>query len=304
MNMKNMRVWVMGVLALAVVAWFAVTDPDGWAATIVRLQWLLWLVVASGPVYLLRRALMDQARSREAYRRAMETATGAGLVFLGLCIVTGLLFLAVAGHATAGELPVNAQVYLPALKTEQKAYWPSMPIPSALAGQIEQETCSSLKSLQCWSPRAELKTAREYGFGLAQITVTSRFNNFIAARELDTSLHDWRWQDRYDPAKQIRTLVLMDRSAFRQLPSIDNSDRVAMTLAAYNGGAGGLNADRRVCGHITGCDPNKWFGHVELHSLKQRVKTQGYGKSFFDINREYVRNILTLRRFKYVQVME
>lgn len=301
--MKSMRVWIMCFAALAVIAWFGWTDPDGGAETLVRLQWLLWITVVAGPVYLLRRALMDQARSRDAYRKAMESSTGAGLVFLGLCIVTGLLFLAVGGRANASEIPVNAKQHLPTLMSEQFKHWPSMPMPSALAGQVDKETCKSSESPRCWSPKTELKTAREYGFGLGQLTVTSHFDNFAAAKKLDSSLRDWQWADRYDAARQLRTMVIMDRVAYFRLPNIDPTERLAMTLATYNGGAGGLSSDRRICGQVPGCDPNRWFGHVELHSLKQKTKVTGYGKSFFEINREYVRDIVYVRRLKYVGVM-
>ena len=67
---------------------------------------------------------------------------------------------------------------MPTLATEQRTHWPDVPIRSALAAQVEQETCPSLKSAKCWNPRAELKTSREYGFGLGQLTVTQKFDNF------------------------------------------------------------------------------------------------------------------------------
>ena len=39
--------------------------------------------------------------------------------------------------------------------------------------------------------------------------------------------------------------------------------------------------------------------HVELHSLKRRVPAPGYRQSFFQINRDYVHNILRVRSVKY-----
>ena len=298
--MRSSRLWVMWVAAAAVMAWYWLTDPDGGAETLARVQWLAWLVVVAGPVYLLRRALMDDARSLAAYRRAMETSTGAGLVFLGLALLTGLLFLAFAGRAAAATLPPGAVQYLPALAAEQQAHWPDMKMRSALAAQVEQETCPSLKSAKCWNPRAELKTSREYGFGLGQITSTSRFDNFAEARKLHPSLRDWQFADRYDPVRQLRTMVLMDKAGFSRLSFVgDSGERLAMAFSAYNGGMGGVLADRRLCAQIEGCDPGKWFGHVERHSLKAKVAAKGYGKSFFEINREYVRNIIFVRRARY-----
>jgi hypothetical protein len=175
-----------------------------------------------------------------------------------------------------------------------------MPIPSTLAAQVEQETCPSLKSRQCWNPYAELKTAREYGFGLGQLTVTPKFNNFNEARKLDISLRDWQFVDRYDPARQLRAMVLMDRGGYDRLPFIpDPHERLAMAFSAYNGGMSGVLTDRRFCANVPGCDPGRWFGHVERTSHKVRVKTAGYGKSFFEINREYVRNVMIVRRPRY-----
>jgi hypothetical protein len=261
---------------------------------------LAWLVVMTGPVYLLRRALMDGARSRAAYRRALEHPIGAGLAFLGLCLLTGLLFLAFAGRAQAAQPPAAALTYLPTLAAEIDAHWPAITPRSALAAQVEQETCPSLTHRKCWNPRTELKTSREYGFGLGQLTVTKRFDNFAAARGLHPSLRDWQWADRYDATRQLRTLVLMDRAAWRGLAGVaDPWQRLAMTLSAYNGGLGGVQADRRLCASIDGCDPDQWFGHVEAHSLKSRAKPREYGQSFYDINRGYVRAVLYVRRPRY-----
>ena len=299
-KLTRFRLWVMWVAAIAVVAWYWLTDPDGGAETIMRLQWLAGLCVAAGPVYLLRRAFHDEARSAEAYRRALDSPTGAGLVFLGLALLTGMLFLAFAGRATAAELPPGAVKYLPVLAAEQAAHWPNAPLRSAIAAQIEQETCPSLKSAKCWNPRTELKTSREYGFGLGQLTVTPKFDNFAEARKLHGSLRDWKFEDRFDAERQLRVVVLMDRAAFNRLPFVgDQRERLAMTFSAYNGGLGGVLQDRRLCAKVTGCDPDRWFGHVEHQSLKAKTKTAGYGKSFFDINRGYVRAVMDERRHRY-----
>jgi len=208
-----------------------------------------------------------------------------------------------AGPAFA-DLPPRAVQYLPALKAEITTRWPDMPLPSALAAQVEQETCPSLKSAKCWNPRTELKTDREYGFGLGQLTVTSRFNAWEEVKTMDRGLAGWTWEGRYDPVLQLRALVVKDRFNWRRFPDAAGIDRLAFALAAYNGGVGGVMSDRRICMATSGCDPGQWFGHVEKTSLKARAKVQGYGKSFFDINREYVMNVLNVRRAKYVASME
>ena len=75
--------------------------------------------------------------------------------------------------------------------------------------------------------------------------------------------------------------------------------------AAYNGGWAHLQQDRKLCGMTPGCNPNKWFGHVEMHSVKSREKWQGYGQSAYDVNRGHVRNTVPLqsRRAKYVEML-
>ena len=78
----------------------------------------------------------------------------------------------------------------------------------------------------------------------------------------------------------------------------DDWERMGMTDAAYNGGPGGLASDRRICGLKIDCDPNKWFGHVELTSNKSRKPLYG-GRSAFDINRHHVKDVLITRRPKY-----
>lgn len=302
--LNKYRLWVMWGAALAVIGWYFLTDPNGGAETLSRIQWLAWIVVIAGPVYLLRRTFHPEARSGEAYRRALESPTGAGLVFLGLAILTGMLFLAFAGRAAAAGLPAGAVKYLPVLSAEQQAHWQAMPLPSALAAQVEQETCSSLKSPRCWNPRTELKTDREYGFGLGQLTVTPKFNNFNEARKLDASLRDWQFADRYDPARQLRTMVLMDKSGYSRLSYIsDQRERLAMAFSAYNGGMGGVLADRRLCASMRGCDANRWFENVERTSLKAKTAAHGYGQSFFQINRGYVRSVMIDRRSKYIHAM-
>lgn len=301
-QLRSPRLWTMWVAALLVVGWYYLTDPDGGRETLERIQWLAWVLVVSGPVYLLRRAFFPEARSGDAIRKAMEGSTGAGLIVLGFCILVGLLFLALSVRANASELPPKAIEYLPVLKQEA-TIWPNHLGVDYLAAQIEQETCPSLRSKKCWNPNTELKTDREYGFGLGQITITRKFNNFESSKQLDSTLRDWSFDDRFNAAKQMRVLILMDRNLNRRLTALipDPHERYAMTLSAYNGGMGGVLSDRRLCAQHSACDPKKWFGHVEMQSNKAKSKVAGYGKSFYDINREYVRNVMLVRRDKYTQ---
>lgn len=214
------------------------------------------------------------------------------------------LLLCALSAAHAQQLPPLALQYAPILREEIAVYWGEMSLPSALAATVEQETCYSLKHKGCWNPHTELKTAREYGFGLGQITVTERFNVFNEVKALDRTLKEWQWSDRYDPRMQLRALVLKEKQNYGVMTfAATDRDRLAFTFAAYNGGIGGVLSDRKVCQATRGCDPGRWFGHIQNTSLKSRAKWQGYGQSPFDINRDYVNNVLNVRRPKYVPIM-
>jgi hypothetical protein len=209
-------------------------------------------------------------------------------------------------------LPKRAQEYLPSLKGEIKDIWPDMPMKSTTGGQVEQETCPSLNSSECWNPHAELKTSREYGFGLGQITIAydsqgkERFNNFKWAVSLDQKLKSWKYEDRYNAEYQLRALIRFDQLYWRGVTwATDDLNHWAFTLASYNGGEGGIRNDRQLC-KSQGGDYNNWFGNsgVSKYSWKSKIKISGYGDSFFNINRSYVTNILMMRRQKYIPSLE
>jgi hypothetical protein len=211
--------------------------------------------------------------------------------------------------ALAGALPPGAELYGPVLVEKQRAVWPKAPQPHTLGGLVEQESCITLKHSRCWNPRAELKTSREYGFGFGQITVayradgSVRFNKFEELKTAHDSLRGWAWADRYNPGYQLTAIVEMTLGLWRRVatsPGATTEDQWAFVLSSYNGGVGGLLQDRRLCDNTAGCDPARWFGNVEKTSMKSKTPQAAYGgKSWYSINREYVRNVITIRREKY-----
>ncbi|EAM1616337.1 lytic murein transglycosylase [Salmonella enterica] len=228
---------------------------------------------------------------------------------MGKSLTAILLLLALP--VMAQPIPKRAANYLSELVNIQREVWAAAPDPSFLAGQVEQETCITLEHTYCWNPRAELKTSRENGIGMGQFTRaynkdgSIRFDVIDDLRRTHPELYDWGWDNRYNATYQLKALVLMNRSIYNRVKgAASDTDRLAFTLSAYNGGEGGLRQDRRLCANTPGCDQSRWKGNVERTSLKAKAPQKGYGKGFFEINREYVTNILDVRRHKYTPYFE
>ena len=216
------------------------------------------------------------------------------------------LALAALGPAHAQQVPARAQQYLPLLVEQQRSIWPDAPIPSFLGAQVEQESCISLTHSKCWNPNVQLKTPREWGRGLGQVTTayradgSVRFDKQAELRAQFASLRGWTTDRWMDPRYQLIAIVEMDKSIYgRMHDAATPIDRLGFTLSAYNGGESGVRQDRLLCANTSRCDRRRWVGHVERTSAKSRTPHPGYRQSFYAINREYVSNVIGLRRPKY-----
>jgi hypothetical protein len=107
------------------------SDPNGGALTAAWLGNLVMPVVAVWFSYLTRVALFDYLDMEELYLKARSSAVGAGLTFIGVCIVVfGLLGL-FGSSARAADvttfIPTKAYVHLPVVRQELSRIWPDHP---------------------------------------------------------------------------------------------------------------------------------------------------------------------------------
>ncbi len=204
-------------------------------------------------------------------------------------------------------IPEKAKQYAPMLREEQIHLWPDHPAPWVLGGLVEQESCISLTHSRCWSPTSKLKTAREEGAGLGQITRAYRADGSLRfdklnemVRQYPKELAGWNWGNVYaTPHLQLKAIVLLNKSDYDALKQIkDPMERLRFADAAYNGGRAGVDNDRRLCGLKKDCDPQKWKFHVENTCSKSKAPIYG-NRSACDINRTHVENVLDIRSDKY-----
>jgi hypothetical protein len=286
------------------------SDPDHGLSTALgglSIAQGIWAVAAA---HWARKALMDypEADWRKLFAKSKESATGAGLALIAVAIMFVGLLMVFSPRAHASELPAGFYKYSHGLKSSQIHYWPSDPDLSILASLIEQESCVSLKSKGCWNPSAKLKTSREEGAGILQITRayksngSLRFDSLASMRDKYSDLSEWSWDNVYTrPDLQLRAVVLLSRDS--AMPFRLSGDMLAFGDASYNGGIGGAQRERRACQLTSGCNASLWFKNVENHCLKSRQPIYG-GRSACDINRTHTKNVMLIRREKYVIPMQ
>jgi hypothetical protein len=288
------------------------TDPDKGVTTGMLLLSLVTPLLAVGFVHLARKALHDypEADARRLFGKAGEHPIGAGLALIALAIVAYGLMGLFGGLARAQDvrtyIPAAAEAHRATFRAEQARHWPDHPRRELLPALVEHESCITLRHSRCWNPSSRLKSAREEGAGLGQITRAwhpdgrLRFDALQEMRDRHPALREWSWANVYQrPDLQLRAVVLKSRGDFLALRVVaDPIARLAFADAAYNGGMGGVQRDRRACQVTAGCDPQRWFGHVEGTCTKSRAPLYA-GRSACDINRHHVHDVLVTRMPKY-----
>lgn len=306
------RYWfIFGGSAIVIAALLA-TDPDKGISTGILLLGLVTPILAIGFSHYGRKAMHDypEADARSLFQKAQEHPIGAGLALIALSIVTygllGLFGSIAMAQDVRTHIPAQAQAYQGTLKIEMDRYWSDHPYPAAIPALIEHESCLSLRHSRCWNPKSRLKSSREEGAGLGQITRAwasdgrLRFDALAEMRDRHPALRQWSWANVYDRADlQLRAVVLKNRDNYQALHAVQNElTRLAFADAAYNGGLGGVQKERRACGLKANCDPQQWFGHVEDLCLKSR-RILYANRSACDINRHHVQDVLLIRAPKY-----
>lgn len=242
----------------------------------------------------LRKTFFPYVDLQVPWAEAVKTPLTSALVFIAMvAFLFGLIWLSLGGinpaRAEAAQPSARAQRYLPILAAAFDSHWPDAPLRHFAAGQIEQESAG-------WNERAELKTSREHGFGLAQITITSRFDNFREAQKL---FPNWQWEDRFNVKYQLGYAVITDRSNFRRVSRLfaDDDSRWRGLLVSYNAGYGTVLA-RRAAAIRAGVPHDRWTGGLDQVALPYETKLL-YGRPLGERRNEYPRLICDVRAPKY-----
>lgn len=321
--MKRFRTWFVILAPLLVVATMFALDPDGGlrikvaspTTTVLLLNYLRGLLLVSGSFAIVK-ILFDypEADTRALFAAASRGSVSNALALIARMLMFGFVMFALSKAAYGADvrtyIPAQAHTYAPMLQTEQVRFWATHPAPEMLAGLVEQESCLSLTHSRCWNPASRLKTAREEGAGMGQITRayrkdgSERFDALAEMRSAHRELADLTWTNVYtSPALQLRAVVFKVRDDFKALVMIsDPRLRLDFVDGSYNAGRGRIADRRRACGLKRDCDPQVWFGNVE------RVCLTGvnplYGKrTACDIVQEHVQMVSRVRSAKYRGMM-
>lgn len=206
-------------------------------------------------------------------------------------------------------IPTKALIFLPEVIEQQRRLMPNHPIPAYFGSLIEHESCIRLLHHRCWDPTSRLKSPREEGAGLGQITRAYRKDGSIRFDTIQNlrkmymdELRELTWDNVYTkPELQIVAILLLYRESYNKLErmGITGKALLAMTDAAYNGGISGVHSDRRICGLKRNCDPKLWFNNTETTCSKSK-RILYANRSACDINRHHVTDVLKVRLGKYI----
>jgi hypothetical protein len=308
MKLMRHRTFFVFVAAIAVLVLRTLTDTNGLWKTMAWLVGLSEGIVVITLIHWARKAYLDYGDHTDM--RTLFRQADPGLRLVAIAIFVLAFALVFSPRASAQDLrtyvPPRAMQYLPTLGAEQAQHFPEVPHRGYAGALIEHESgCFALKK-KCWNPRSELKSAREQGAGLGQITRAYRSDGsqrFDALQEMVDrypQLRGWSWANVFErPDLQMRAVVLKVRDDYRWFArdTADPIQALKFADAAYNGGRRGVDQERRACRLKPGCDPARWDQHVEQLCMKSRAPLYG-NRSACDINRHHVHDVFA-RAEKY-----
>ena len=203
-------------------------------------------------------------------------------------------------------IPENAKKLIPILYKESTRLLPNFDFYPYFPALIEHESCITVCSKRCWNAKSRLKTSREEGAGLGQITRAWRHGKLrfdtlaTLKRKYRKELNELTWKNIYDkPALQMRAMLLLWKDNYKRLPkSISFVNKLAFSDASYNQGYYRTYKDRQLCKLKKGCNPKIWFGNVENTCTASHKPLYGR-RSPCDISRHHVLDVFTRIRKYY-----
>ena len=204
-----------------------------------------------------------------------------GLVIMGFVATLGVLLAlwlfggVPVAHAAETTIPRAAQQYRAQLTREARAVWGMDAPVSVFAAQIHTESW--------WRNDTVSGVGAQ---GLAQFMPAT-------AKWLPTVAPETGTPAPFNPAWSLRACVTYDRYLWERTDGVNNFERMAFTLSAYNGGAGWVNRDKKLA-RQRGLDPGRWFGSVATVNA-------GRNKAAWKENRNYPRLILQVRQYAYIK---
>ncbi len=87
------RTFQFAALPVVILVWFALTDPSHGADTLLRVQLLAQALLVTGFAYLISKAFTGSASSERLYMESLAGNQSAGLAYLGMCLLRGLVLL-------------------------------------------------------------------------------------------------------------------------------------------------------------------------------------------------------------------
>lgn len=253
---ETRRIWPILLVIAAAVFWLG--DVAQLKVQVYTLSMVGLVVWAS---HLVRKAMFPYLDMSTMVRKGSESPVGAAIIFAAVIALLSVIIVASAANAMP---PDRSRPLLPVLAKIEAQQWPGIVYPQVPAGQVEQESS--------WKKRAELRTSREHGRGLVQLTIayrddgSERFNSYREAVASFQALATWDWQaEPYRVDYQLTYLVLQDRAnaqRVRALGIVDPAETWKAALVCYNAGPGRV-LKRRAYALARGLPAERWSGGLD-----------------------------------------